>query len=118
MPWPRRALLATALLPGAARAQAAPEILAAGATQHVFEPLLAAWPGPGTPPSITFDTVGAQRDRVRAGARPAVAALSEAAIAALRRDGPGRRRGPAPWPHRRRPRRPRRLLPAGGDGYR
>lgn len=87
MPWPRRALLATALLPGAARAQAAPEILAAGATQHVFEPLLAAWPGPGTPPSITFDTVGAQRDRVRAGARPAVAALSEAAIAALRRDG-------------------------------
>jgi len=91
MSWPRRTALALALgassgVPSA-RAEDAAEILAAGATQHVLEPLLAAWPGPGPAPSAHFDTVGAQRDRLRAGARPAVATLSAAALDALRAAG-------------------------------
>jgi molybdate transport system substrate-binding protein len=87
LPWSRRALVATTVCATAARAQPAPEILAAGATQHVLAPLIEAWPGPGPSPSITYDTVGAQRDRIRAGARPAVVTLSGAGIAALRQDG-------------------------------
>ncbi|WP_426955209.1 substrate-binding domain-containing protein [Muricoccus radiodurans] len=83
---------AAGLIGPAALAQGGPEILAAeilaaGATQHGLAALLASWPGPGPAPSAAYDTVGAQRDRVRAGARPAVVTLSEEAVAALRREG-------------------------------
>ena len=88
MGWTRRAASAAGLAGAAgAQAQAGPEILVAGAAQHVVAAVLAAWPGPGPAPGATYDTVGAQRDRVRAGARPAVAVLSAEAADALRAAG-------------------------------
>jgi molybdate transport system substrate-binding protein len=70
-----------------AQAQPAPEILAAGATQHVVAAVLAVWPGPGPVPGAGYDTVGAQRDRVRGGARPAVLTASVDAVESLRSAG-------------------------------
>ena len=94
MRWTRRGV-AVAGLAGATGigvtgvgAQETPEILAAGAAQHVVAAVLAAWPGPGPAPSAAYYTVGAQRDRVlTGGARPAVAVLSAVAADALRRAG-------------------------------
>jgi molybdate transport system substrate-binding protein len=82
----RRGLLAATLLPpGLAQAQGpAPAILAAGAVKHAVEEILAAERDAGRPvPDAAFDTVGALRDRILAGERPAVALLSAEAIAAI-----------------------------------
>jgi molybdate transport system substrate-binding protein len=91
----RRAILAAPLLtlPSAAHAQAAtPAIFAAGATKHAVEELQAAERAAGRPvPSAAFDTVGALRDRILGGERPAVTLLSAEAVAALQ----GRGIGPA-----------------------
>lgn len=90
----RRALLAAPLLmlPGIARAQDTPAIFAAGATKHAVEELQAAERAAGRPvPTAAFDTVGALRDRILAGERPAVTLLSAEAVAAIR----GRGIGPA-----------------------
>jgi molybdate transport system substrate-binding protein len=82
----RRSLLAATLLaPGLARAQApTPAIFAAGAVKHAVEEVLAAERAAGRAvPEAAFDTVGALRDRILAGERPAVALLSAEAIAAI-----------------------------------
>lgn len=88
----RRALLAAPLLmlPAAARAQSTPAIFAAGATKHAVEELQAAERAAGRPvPDAAFDTVGALRDRILAGERPAVTLLSAEAVAAIRARGIG-----------------------------
>lgn len=93
-PTRRRAALAAPLVASlsASRVRAAAgadaaEILAAGAVQHALAALLLDWPGPGPAPTAAYDTVGAQRDRIRAGARPAVAVLSAEAVQSLRSAG-------------------------------
>jgi molybdate transport system substrate-binding protein len=87
----RRHLLATPLMlaPAAVRAQGAtPAILAAGAVKHAVEEIQAGLRAEGRPvPDAAFDTVGALRDRIIAGERPAVTLLSEQAIAALAQRG-------------------------------
>ncbi len=88
----RRALLATPLLmlPATARAQPTPAIFAAGATKHAVEELQAAERTAGRPvPTAAFDTVGALRDRILAGERPAVTLLSAEAVSAIRARGIG-----------------------------
>jgi molybdate transport system substrate-binding protein len=88
----RRALLAAGLCApvGALRAQIAtssdpePPIYAAGAVKHAVEELREGLRAAGRPvPDALYDTVGALRDRIIAGARPAVTLLSAEAIAAL-----------------------------------
>jgi molybdate transport system substrate-binding protein len=82
----RRLLLATALaMPFAARAQGAtPPIFAAGAVKHAVEELREGLRAAGRPvPDAAYDTVGALRDRIIAGERPAVTLLSAEAIAAI-----------------------------------
>jgi molybdate transport system substrate-binding protein len=82
----RRALLALgALMPVAAHAQAAtPPIFAAGAVKHAVEELREGLRAAGRPvPDAAYDTVGALRDRILAGERPAVALLSAEAITAI-----------------------------------
>lgn len=82
----RRAVLAAALLPAAARAQSAgvPAVFAAGAVKHAVEELLETLHAAGGPvPVPAFDTVGTLRDRILGGDRPEVALLSAAAIAAI-----------------------------------
>jgi molybdate transport system substrate-binding protein len=87
----RRALLAAGLCaPAAAGAQVAtstnpePPIYAAGAVKHAVEELREGLRAEGRPvPDALYDTVGALRDRILAGARPAVTLLSAEAIAAL-----------------------------------
>ncbi|WP_439548532.1 molybdate ABC transporter substrate-binding protein [Falsiroseomonas sp.] len=88
----RRALLATPLLmlPGIARAQTVPAIFAAGATKHAVEELQQVERATGRPvPTAAFDTVGALRDRILAGERPAVTLLSAEAVSAIRARGIG-----------------------------
>ena len=83
----RRSLLAFGVtLPLAARAQGAtPAIFAAGATKHAVEELQAGLRAAGRPvPDAAFDTVGALRDRILAGERPALTLLSAEAVAAIR----------------------------------
>lgn len=102
----RRALLAPALLapalvvpalvvpalvvPGAARAQIAttasgtPALYAAGAVKHAVEEVREGLRAAGRPvPDALYDTVGALRDRILAGDRPAVTLLSAEAVTAL-----------------------------------
>lgn len=91
----RRALIAASLIaplapPGAARAQIAtsttgtPPLYAAGAVKHAVEELRDGLRAAGRPvPDTLYDTVGALRDRILAGERPAVTLLSAEAIAAL-----------------------------------
>ncbi|WP_376091176.1 molybdate ABC transporter substrate-binding protein [Roseomonas sp. CCTCC AB2023176] len=82
----RRSLLAAGLgLPLVARAEGggAP-IFAAGATQDAVTELQRGLRATGRPmPGALFDTVGAIRDRILAGERPAVTLLSAEAIRAL-----------------------------------
>jgi molybdate transport system substrate-binding protein len=80
----RRATIAAALLaPAAARASTA-AIFAAGAVKHAVEEVLEGLRAAGRPaPEAAFDTVGALRDRILAGERPAIALLSAEAIAAI-----------------------------------
>lgn len=67
-----------------AQEQAPPVLIVAGAAKAAVEAILARWPeAAGPPPRAEFDTVGALRDRILAGERPAVALLSAAGIAAL-----------------------------------
>ena len=82
----RRMLLATLFAPTLLHAQAAPPaILAAGATKHAVEILQEGLRAAGRPvPEAAYDTVGALRDRVLAGERPAVVLLSADAIDAIR----------------------------------
>lgn len=96
MPTTRRLLLAAgSMLPAlatlGARAQGVtPAIFAAGATKHAVEDVQAALRAAGRPvPSAIFDTVGALRDRILAGERPAVTLLSAEAIDAIRARGIG-----------------------------
>jgi molybdate transport system substrate-binding protein len=83
----RRALMAAAMIPAFAQAQApsaTPPIFAAGAVKHAVEEVLAGLRAAGRPvPEAAFDTVGALRDRILAGERPAVALLSAEAITAI-----------------------------------
>ncbi|WP_161993465.1 molybdate ABC transporter substrate-binding protein [Muricoccus nepalensis] len=81
----RRTLLAGLLAPRLLHAQAAPPtILAAGATKHAVEELQEGLRAAGQPvPAAAYDTVGALRDRVLAGERPAVVLLSAEAVAAI-----------------------------------
>jgi molybdate transport system substrate-binding protein len=82
----RRSLLAASLtMPLAARAQGAtPPIFAAGAVKHAVEELREGLRAAGRPvPDAAYDTVGALRDRILAGERPAVTLLSAEAIATL-----------------------------------
>jgi molybdate transport system substrate-binding protein len=92
----RRALIAAGLLaPVAARAQistsasgAMPPLYAAGAVKHAVEELREGLRAAGRPvPDALYDTVGALRDRIIAGDRPAVTLLSAEAIAALAQRG-------------------------------
>lgn len=85
----RRALFPALLLPAMARAQpATPPIFAAGATKHAIDELRDALRAAGRPvPDAAYDTVGALRDRIIAGERPAVALLSAQAVGALRQRG-------------------------------
>jgi molybdate transport system substrate-binding protein len=88
----RRALLAAPLVvaPVAVHAQATPPIYAAGATKHAVDDLREALRAAGQPvPEAAYDTVGALRDRILAGERPAVALLSAEAIDAIRARGIG-----------------------------
>ncbi|MGG5818795.1 molybdate ABC transporter substrate-binding protein [Falsiroseomonas sp. HW251] len=79
----RRLILAASLLPAAARAEA-PAIFAAGAVKHAVEELRDSLQAAGRPvPDAAYDTVGALRDRILAGERPAVTLLSAEAIAAI-----------------------------------
>ncbi len=84
---PRRRALMLALAPvglPAGAATTSPPILAAGAVKHAVEEVLAAERTAGRPaPEAAFDTVGALRDRILGGERPAVALLSAEAIAAI-----------------------------------
>ncbi|MBI0535899.1 ABC transporter substrate-binding protein [Roseomonas sp. KE2513] len=81
----RRILLALSLAPTPLLAQAAsPLIFAAGATKHAVEELQEALRAAGRPvPEAAYDTVGALRDRVLAGERPAVVLLSAEAVSAI-----------------------------------
>jgi molybdate transport system substrate-binding protein len=81
--FPRRPLLALAATPTLARAEGPAAILAAGAVKHAVEALLTAAHWPEGPPPAAFDTVGALRDRVLAGERPAVVLLSDPALDTL-----------------------------------
>ena len=95
----RRPLIAAGLLApfvplGAARAQIAtsttgtPPLYAAGAVKHAVEELREGLRAAGRPvPDALYDTVGALRDRILAGDRPAVTLLSAEAIAALAQRG-------------------------------
>ena len=85
----RRALFPALLLPALAQAQAAtPPIFAAGATKHAIDELRDALRAAGRPvPDAAYDTVGALRDRILAGERPAVTLLSAEAVRALRQRG-------------------------------
>jgi len=82
----RRILLATLMAPTLLHAQpATPPIFAAGATKHAVEELQEALRAAGQPvPEAAYDTVGALRDRVLAGERPAVVLLSADAVTAIR----------------------------------
>lgn len=83
----RRVVLGAALLPLMAdrgHAQATPPIFAAGAVKHAVEELREGLRAAGHPvPEAAYDTVGALRDRVLAGERPAVALLSAEVIAVI-----------------------------------
>lgn len=72
-----------------ARAQGTgPAIFAAGATKHAVEEVFGALRAARRPvPDAAFDTVGALRDRVLAGERPAVVLLSAEAVGALAERG-------------------------------
>ena len=98
----RRALIAASLLAaplsvplGAARAQIAtstaggtPPLYAAGAVKHAVEELREGLRAAGRPvPDALYDTVGALRDRILAGDRPAVTLLSAEAVTALANRG-------------------------------
>jgi molybdate transport system substrate-binding protein len=91
----RRTLLAAALaVPGVARAQIVtssagmPPIYAAGAVKHAVEELRDGLRAAGRPvPDALYDTVGALRDRIIAGDRPAVTLLSAEAVEALAQRG-------------------------------
>ena len=83
----RRALMAGVFAASGApdpRAQeAAPVLFVAGAAKAAVEAIFARWSDGSAMPRATFDTVGALRDRILSGERPAVALLSAEAIAAL-----------------------------------
>jgi molybdate transport system substrate-binding protein len=86
----RRAVLGLGLLaPLAARAQGATAaVYAAGAVKSAVEALFEGLHAAGRPvPQAAFDTVGALRDRILAGDRPAVTLLSAEAVATLQQRG-------------------------------
>lgn len=85
----RVALAALCLGTIAAQAQSpTPPIFAAGAVKHAVEELRDGLRAAGRPvPEAAYDTVGALRDRILAGERPAVTLLSAEAIEALQRRG-------------------------------
>lgn len=75
----RRALMLSALAaPAAASAQDLPLVFAAGAVKHAVEELRSV-----TAFAAEYDTVGALRDRVKAGERPDAALLSAEAVETL-----------------------------------
>ncbi|MGG5808493.1 molybdate ABC transporter substrate-binding protein [Falsiroseomonas sp. CW058] len=90
MPKRRHLFLASLALPAGAWAQVAtsaagmPPIYAAGAVKHAVEELREGLRAAGRPvPDALYDTVGALRDRILGGDRPAVTLLSAEAVAVI-----------------------------------